>query len=85
MNLYTADMKPRPKENIWSTKDHIICTKLLPYFGRLKMCNITAQQLITWQNELLNHKDENGKLYSPVFLKTVHNQFNSIINYAKDK
>ena len=26
-----------------------------PYFGRLKMCNITAQQIITWQNEMLNH------------------------------
>ena len=72
--LYTKDMKPRLKENTWATKDHIIRTKLLPYFGRLKMCNITAQQIITWQNEMLNHKDENGKPYSPVYLKTVHNQ-----------
>lgn len=74
MDLYTADMKTRLKENTWATKDHIIRTKLLPYFGRLKMCNITAQQIITWQNEMLNHKDENGKPYSPVYLKTVHNQ-----------
>ena len=61
VDLYTADMKTRLKENTWATKDHIIRTKLLPYFGRLKMCNITAQQIITWQNEMLNHKDENGK------------------------
>ena len=74
VDLYTADMKTRLKENTWATKDHIIRTKLLPYFGRLKMCNITAQQIITWQNEMLNHKDENGKPYSPVYLKTVHNQ-----------
>ena len=71
VDLYTADMKTRLKENTWATKDHIIRTKLLPYFGRLKMCNITAQQIITWQNEMLNHKDENGKPYSPVYLKTV--------------
>ena len=58
VDLYTADMKTRLKENTWATKDHIIRTKLLPYFGRLKMCNITAQQIITWQNEMLNHKDE---------------------------
>lgn len=45
---YTADMKTRIKENTWATKDHIIRTKLLPYFGKLKMCNITAQQIITW-------------------------------------
>jgi len=82
VDLYTADMKTRLKENTWATKDHIIRTKLLPYFGRLKMCNITAQQIITWQNEMLNHKDENGKPYSPVYLKTVHNQLSAIFNHA---
>ena len=38
VDLYTADMKTRLKENTWSTKEHIIRTKLLPYFGKLKMC-----------------------------------------------
>ena len=66
VELYTADMKTRLKENTWATKEHIIRTKLLPYFGKLKMCNITAQQIITWQNEMMNHKDENGQPYSPV-------------------
>ena len=47
--------------NMWATKDHIIRTKPLPYFGRRKMCNIMTQQIITWQDEMLNHKDENGK------------------------
>ena len=42
---YTADMQSRIKENTWATKEHIIQTKLIPYFGKLKMCNITAQQL----------------------------------------
>ena len=59
---YTADMQTRIKENTWATKEHIIRSKLLPYFGKLKMCNITAQQIITWQNELLNYKDEKGNL-----------------------
>ena len=79
---YTADMKTRIKENTWATKDYIIRTKLLPYFGKLKMCSITAQQIITWQNKLLNHKDEHGKPYSPVYLKTVHNQLSAIFNHA---
>ena len=82
VDLYTADMKTRLKENTWATKDHIIRTKLLPYFGKLKMCNITAQQIITWQNEMLNYKNENGKPYSPVYLKTVHNQLSAIFNHA---
>ena len=82
VDLYTADIKTRLKENTWATKEHIIRTKLLPYFGKLKMCKITAQQIITWQNEMLNHKDENGKPYSPVYLKTVHNQLSAIFNHA---
>ena len=79
---YTADMRTRIKENTWTTKDHIIRTKLLPYFGKLKMCNITAQQIITWQNEMMNYKDDSGKPYSPVYLKTVHNQLSAIFNHA---
>ena len=67
VELYTADMKTRLKENTWATKEHITRTNLLPYFGKLKMCNITAQQIITWQNEMLNHKDEKGQ---PIHLCT---------------
>lgn len=79
---YTADMKTRIKENTWATKDHIIRTKLLPYFGKLKICNITAQQIITWQNEMLDHKDESGKKYSPVYLRSVNSQLSAIFNHA---
>lgn len=79
---YTLDIKARVKANTWQTKEHIIRTKLIPYFGRLKMCNITAQQIITWQNELTNYKDKSGKTYSPVYLKTVHNQLSAIFNHA---
>ena len=79
---YAQDMKTRLKNNTWETKEHIIRTKLLPYFGKLKMCNITAQQVITWQNEMMNHRDSHGKPYSPVYLKTVHNQLSAIFNHA---
>lgn len=82
VELYTADVKTRLKENTWATKEHIICTKLEPYFGKLKMCAITPQQIITWQNELINYRDEQGKAYSPVYLKTVNNQLSAIFNHA---
>ena len=79
---YTADMKTRIKENTWATKEHIIRTKLLPYFGRLKICNITAQQIITWQNEMMDHKDKHGNGYSPVYLRSVSSQLSAIFNHA---
>ena len=75
---YTADMQTRIKENTWATKEHIIRTKIIPYFGKQKMSSITAQQIITWQNELMNYKDENGKSLSPVYLKTINNQLSAI-------
>ena len=79
---YTADMQTRIKENTWATKEHIIRTKILPYFGKQRMSNITAQQIISWQNELINYKDDNGKPLSPVYLKTIHNQISAIFNHA---
>ena len=79
---YTEDMKSRAKENTWHTKEHIMRTKLLPYFGKLKMSSITPQQIIRWQNELINYRDKNGKPYSPVYLKTIQNQLSAIFNHA---
>ena len=46
------------------------------------MSSITPQQIIKWQNELLNYKDENGKPFSPVYLKTIQNQLSAIFNHA---
>lgn len=82
IDRYTEDMKSRLKENTWSTKEHIIRTKLTPYFGKLRISSITPQQIITWQNELLNYRDAQGQPYSPVYLRTIHNQLNAIFNHA---
>lgn len=82
IDRYTEDMKTRLKENTWSTKEHIIRSKLTTYFGRLKLSNITPQQIITWQNELLNYRDAQGKPYSPVYLRTIQNQLSAIFNHA---
>ncbi len=83
VECYTADMQSRIKENTWQTKNHIIQSKLLPYFGKLKMNKITAQQIITWQNTLINEKDKNSKSFSPVYLKTINNQLSAIFNHAQ--
>lgn len=82
VETYTADMKNRMKENTWETKEHIIRTKLLPYFGKRKLCDIQPKEIIAWQNEMINYKDEHGKMYSPVYLKTLHNQLSCLFNHA---
>ena len=80
--LYISDMKGRIKENTWSTKEHILYKKLVPYFGEKKMCEIQSKDVIAWQNEMLNYRDQNGKSYSPIYLKTLHNQLSCLFNHA---
>lgn len=82
VETYSEDMQSRLKENTWETKEHIIRTKLLPYFGKQKMNDIQAKEIIGWQNTMINYRDENGKAFSPVYLKTLHNQLSAIFNHA---
>ena len=79
---YTEDMKTRLKENTWNNKEHIIRTKLLPYFGKRIISEIGTKDVIAWQNELLAHRDEKKQPYSPTYLKSIHNQLVAILNHA---
>ncbi len=80
--LYANDVKNRVKENTWLTKEHIIRTKILPYFGKLKIGEISAKDIIAWQNELLAYRDDKRKPYSQTYLKTLHSQLSAIFNHA---
>lgn len=82
VEIYTADLKPRLKENTWLTKENIIKKKILPYFGQRIISEITTKDVIAWQNELLAYRDEKRKPYSQSYLKTLHNQLSAIFNHA---
>lgn len=80
--LYEQGIRPRLKESTWDTKSAVIETKILPYFGEKKVCDIKTTDIVQWQNELLMYRDSDGKPYSTSYLKTVHNQLSAILNYA---
>ena len=80
--LYSDDVQNRLKRNTWLTKEHIVRTKILPYFENKKMNEITASDVMKWQNELMAQKDENGKGLSATYRKTIHNQLSCIFNHA---
>lgn len=48
----------------------------MPYLGKKKINEITAANIIAWENELLIGG------YSQTYMKTVYNQLNAIFNYA---
>ena len=82
VELYSKDIKSRLKESTWQTKENIINTKILPYFGKRKISEITTKDVIAWQNELLAYRDEKKKPFSQTYLKTLHNQLSAIFNHA---
>lgn len=82
VEIYEKDVRPRIKENTWNTKEHTIRTKLLPYFGKRRISEISNKDIIAWQNEMLAYRDEKGNPYSSTYLKTIHNQLSAIFNHA---
>lgn len=82
VDIYLTDLEPRIKRNTFLTKKHIIETKILPYFGKRKLDEIRTADVIQWQNEIMKLTKDNGELFSPTYLKTIHNQLSAILNHA---
>lgn len=80
VEVYMEDMKPRLKLNTFLTKRHIMDTKIIPYFEKKSLAEITATDIIQWQNQLLSMRDENGMPYSQTYLRTIQNQLSAIFN-----
>lgn len=79
---YMDDMSHRLKPTTMENKKNIIETKILPYFSKLKVCEIDTVRVRKWQNTLLSFRDDNNKPYSQTYLKTVNNQLSAVLNYA---
>ena len=77
VEVYFTDKEPRLKERSIMTKRILIETKILPYFGDKKMNEITAVDIIKWQNALLNQE------YKPTYLRMIQNQMTAIFNHAE--
>ena len=75
---YLKDCEARLAPTTIANKQHIIETKLLPYFGKLTLDKITVTTVRHWQNKLIT--DPAG--YKPTYLKSVHNQLSAIMNFA---
>ena len=80
--IYKADKIKRLKANTWESKEHIVRTKILPYFGWRKIAAIEVKDVIAWQNQLMDKEMASGENYSPTYLKTIHAQPSAIFNHA---
>lgn len=82
IQVYNEDIRHRIREHTFIQKQYIINKKLLPFFGKLPVSQITPAHVRKWQNELLSYHDAEGRPYSETYLKTINNQLTAILNYA---
>ena len=80
--VYQNDLQNRIRQNTWVTKSSIIEKKILPYFGNKRVRDVKPVDVLHWQNTIMETTDENGIPYSPVYLKTIHNQLSAMFNHA---
>ena len=77
VEVYFEDKAPRLKERSIMTKRTLFETKIIPYFGEKQMNEITAVDIIKWQNALLNQD------YKPTYLRIIQNQMTALFNHAE--
>ena len=77
VEVYFEDKAPRLKERSIMTKQTLFETKIIPYFGEKQMNEITAVDIIKWQNALLNQD------YKPTYLRMIQNQMTALFNHAE--
>lgn len=82
--LYLADVKPHLKLNTFLTKQHIVDTKLVPFFGSMRLDEIDAADVMRWQGALKSEVCERtGRPYAASYLHTVENQLSAVFNHAQ--
>ena len=74
--IYLADMETRLRGNTMGTKRHIIEKRVLPFFGKLKLNEITPAHVRKWQSSVL------AEGVAQTYAKTINNQLSAILNYA---
>lgn len=80
--LYIDDLSYRLRENTLTTKKYIFKTKILPFFEKLKLEDITPLKIRQWQNSIMTSITQNNAPPSQTYLKTMNNQLVAIFNYA---
>lgn len=82
IDIYLDDIRSSIKPTTMVTKENIIKTHIRSYFENKSLSEISSTDILQWQNAMLSLRDENGKGYSPTYLRTVQNQMSAIFNHA---
>lgn len=76
VKIYFEDKKNELKERTIKNKKYMMEQYIIPYFGNQMMNEITASQIIQWQNEMQT------KGFSEAYLRMIQNQLTSLFTHA---
>lgn len=82
VGVYRKDMLCKIREHTWQTKNAIINSAILPYFGEMPLGKIKSTDIMRWQNQMLGYRNEKGEPYSAAYLRTINSQLSAIFNHA---
>ena len=77
VEIYFKDKKGRLKERSVISKRQMIEQKILPYFGKKRMKEITPADILKWQNEMMTMG------YKETYLRMIQNQITTLFNHAE--
>ena len=79
---YMDFTKVRRRASTAEIKENIFDTKILPFFGKRRVYDISKNDVREWQDKLLKETKSDGKPYSTTYLRTINNQLSAALNYA---
>lgn len=72
---YMKDCKARLRESTCATKEGHFKHAILPFFGKMKLADITPVHVRRWQNDII-------KRYEPTTQKQIHGLLSALFNFA---
>lgn len=76
MEQYFQDKANELKKRTMRNKRYMMEQHIIPYFGDMKMTDITPAQIIAWQNEMYS------KNFSESYLRMIQNQLTALFTHA---
>ena len=80
--LYFEDYSKRHKPTAINTVENFFRLHILPFFGDVEISKINSYMIREWQNEMLEKKNENGKLFSENSKANIYAALKSMFNWA---
>ena len=77
VKVYFNDKAGRLKERSLESKRIMIESKVIPYFGKKRMNQVTPADIMKWQNEIM------AMGYKPTYQRMLQNQVNALFNHAE--